>query len=317
MVTVLTHSNRKRDENHTSWSEIKAFESEIIDNFDEQAIALGHDEIDFNEINQQSSNLFIFATGAIDNELKENVEKSKANIFIVIQDPNWQTDARIDKPYVLITPFKALDNMSAKDAYEQLKLVTPNIQINQPEKHIYLPFGNMSLTSRYYEKQRQTTQYASIHKTSNIVYSGSLKEDRKDLFVKLVNAYPDVDFIGNFDKTDFKRMTGVDCNVLHFKGRRPAHHINIIQRLYDKIAIMPDSKMIDLDVSYIRHIEMYLSDAEIVLFADDDMQDKAHQNMMKTSNQLEDGSYKINIKKLEKEYGLMPDMIKSKLKGSY
>lgn len=317
MVTVLTHSNRKRDENHTSWSEIKAFESEIIDNFDEQAIALGHDEIDFDKINQQSSNLFIFATGVIDDELKENVEKSAANIFIVIQDPNWQTDAQIDKHYVLITPFKALDNMSAKDAYEQLKLVTPNIQINQPEKHIYLPFGNMSLTSRYYEKQRQTTQYASIHKTSNIVYSGSLKEDRKDLFVKLVNAYPDVDFIGNFDKTDFKRMTGVDCNVLHFKGRRPAHHINIIQRLYDKIAIMPDSKMIDLDVSYIRHIEMYLSDAEIVLFAEDNMLDKAHQNMMKTSNQLEDGSYKINIKKLEKEYGLMPDMIKSKLKGSY
>lgn len=317
MVTVLTHSNRKRDENHTSWSEIKAFESEIIDNFDEQAIALGHDEIDFDKINQQSSNLFIFATGVIDDELKENVEKSAANIFIVIQDPNWQTDAQIDKPYVLITPFKALDKMSAKDAYEQLKLVTPNIQINQPEKHIYLPFGNMSLTSRYYEKQRQTTQYASIHKTSSIVYSGSLKEDRKDLFVKLVNAYPDVDFIGNFDKTDFKRMTGVDCNVLHFKGRRPAHHINIIQRLYDKIAIMPDSKMIDLDVSYIRHIEMYLSDAEIVLFAEDNMLDKAHQNMMKTSSQLEDGSYKINIKKLEKEYGLMPDMIKSKLKGSY
>lgn len=317
MVTILTHSNRKRDPEHTSWSEIKAFETEMIDNFDDQTISLGHDEIDFNLLNKQPSNLFIFATGMIDDELKENVEKSSANIFIVIQDPNWPTDVRIDKPHVLITPFKALDKMSAKDAYEKLKLVTPNIQINKPEKHIYLPFGNMSITSRYYAKQRSLTQYTSIHKTSNIVYAGSLKEDRKDLFIKLVNAYPDVDFIGNFDSTDFKKMTGIECNVLHFKGRRPANQVTFIQRIYDKIAIMPDRKMIELDVSYIRYIEMYLSDAEIILFAEDDMQNQAHEIMKKNANVLPNGSYKMNNDKLIANYGLMPDMIKSKLKGSY
>lgn len=315
MKAVLTHSNRKRDDNHTSWSEILAFETEIQDNLCNKTVLLSHNDIDFKDVNKDDL-IFVFATGQLDKELKSNLEQTNAQIYFIVQDPNWQTDIRLNQNYTLITPFKELNNLNEQDVYQKLKLITPNILLNMPKKHIYLPFGNMSITSRYYAKQRSLTQYTSIHKTSNIVYTGSLKEDRKDLFIKLVNAYPDVDFIGNFDSTDFKKMTGIECNVLHFKGRRPANQVTFIQRIYDKIAIMPDRKMIELDVSYIRYIEMYLSDAEIILFADDDMQNQAHEIMKKNANVLPNGSYKMNNDKLIANYGLMPDMIKSKLKGS-
>lgn len=316
MKAILTHSNRKRDDNHTSWSEILAFETEIQDNLCNKTVLLSHNDIDFKDVNKDDL-IFVFATGQLDKELKSNLEQTNAQIYFIVQDPNWQTDIRLNQNYTLITPFKELNNLNEQDVYQKLKLITPNILLNMPKKHIYLPFGNMSLTSRYYANQRnKTVGIVSFHKTSNVVYAGSLKEDRKHLFADVVQAYPDIDFIGNFDQYKFEEMVGVKCDTLHFKGRRPANEIQIIYRSYDKVIIMPDRKMIDLDVSYIRHSEMYIGDSKIELFADEDMKDKAHQNMMKTSNQLEDGSYKINIKKLEKEYGLMPQAIQSKLKGS-
>ena len=318
---LMTHSNRDFNSEHTSWSEIMAFSEILTNTLDIKGNRYDHADFKDQDILQHINNLkadsiFVFTTGKIKDSIKNFINQHpQIKVFIVLQDPNWKTIIDLDRKYTLITPFKALENQSIKQVKQTFNQLLDNIEIDfsKVKNHIYLPFGNMIHESPYYQHILSKIRILHLDKTSNQIYIGSLKEDRSQQFKQLAN---ECDFIGHFDEAKFKDLTNEDVDTKHFKGRHPTLSYIPFASTYDYQILMPDSKMIELDVSYIRQIELALIGSKIKLVLQkDESQISALNNTLNFTIHEKDLIFTPNIEKTIKHYGLMTDYLRKELKG--
>lgn len=317
-MIVMTHANRSFDETHTSWSEIIAFSDILSKTLNKDVRLFDKFDLASQKVEDSPSSIFIFVTGSIDEAIKSFVNiNSNSKIYVVIQDPNWPIDIKLSRDYTLITPFKSLENANIDKVQVSLETTMSNLTIDfdQIKRHIYLPFGNMLHESSYYQdliNQKQDSSGYNV--TSDNIYIGSLKADRASQFKEIAH---NTDFIGNFNQDKFKDVTGVDdVQKEKFKGRMPVFSYLFVASKYETQILMPDYKMIALDVSYIRQLEVALIGTDIKLIPDENTSlPQAAINTLNFALFKQHDIFTPSIKMALSHYGLMSDYLEDNLKG--
>lgn len=263
---LFTHLSREYDSNHTSWAEIEAFSSLINNNLLNQNCnkvladykeLIEAESLKHNHINQFDQ-IYIFATGQLNNDFKYILNSFKGDIYLIIQDPNWPVQFEIDRNFDLITPFKKWDN-------ENLNIIKSDINqlldwsLSNISYHHYIPFGLMlEYNDEYIHKYKNIKPKINIF-NKNYIYAGSLKKDRKNEFIQAIKNY-DVAFYGNFTNTDLLNLTNLQ--LMHNSvcmGKVSPYQIPYLYSIHGKPILMPDYLMLYFNVSYIRYFEIYLS----------------------------------------------------------
>lgn len=246
----MTHGSRDIDTSHTSWFEIFAFKR-FVESKSTIVKCLSQSMID-EQVLSGYDKLIVFNSGKVSLSLVDAINQSDVEVYLIYQDPNWGLDFRIDRDYILITPFAVFkDKHAYEEVYPRLKEILPELNVSRFSQHIYLPFGNMGLFDDFYDKS--STGYSML-KTHDSVYIGSQKHDRmKDLKIASVGG---IDVYGNFESIDkLSKEYDFDSNLVELKGRIPSTSVESMMSQYEYVLYLPDKKMLDLDVSYRRQVE--------------------------------------------------------------
>lgn len=290
---IITHGNREIDVTHTSWMEIFAFEK-FVKSRNTEVTLLSQTMIDETVLSRYDK-IVVFNSGKCDSHLMQVLNKSNIEVYLVWQDPNWNIEFELNRPYQLITPFRKFKRLSSYySVTKELDRYCPDYKLSQFSKHHYLPFGNMGLFDNYYENIQENFK---IDNKSNTVYVGSHKPQRIDELSKLVNET--LDIYGNFDNSS-KCYLEYDLNkdLVKFKGKVPASTIVSILKQYQSVYYLPDRSMVDLDVSHRRQVESL----------DCDLKVSDHQNLRKHLSSIcikHGNSYQFSKDKLIRHYGEM------------
>lgn len=270
---LITHANRQYDERHTSWSEIIAF-GQIVE-------ALGyHTSIyDFEKIDQTLSEadlyldevfdkVIVFSAGNLNHRLQYHIDNyTNCDLFLVMQDPNWPIEFKVNRDYDLITPFKTFLKMDTHSIQRYINQHINNISISHFNNHYYIPFGLLLTENEKYLNQYLNCINDNQEKDLNdrYAYAGSLKIDRKQDLMYAIDCLQNVDLYGNFTKDEFNKVFNIsdDCHKnVRFMGKVSPFEVVNRYGLYSSPLLISDEKMIDLDVSYIRYIELFIAQYE-------------------------------------------------------
>ena len=269
---ILTHCARLKDFTHTSWAEIRAFYeictmNRILENLEMR---------DYQELDQTAytSDLTIFAAGDKMHPTIVELANNCKNLYIVVQDPNWQTSLhQINRDFHLITPFQSLKDKTLEEAKSILRKNIPTLKVDRIISHSLVNFGDMmayntEYASLYYSNMRKSDLLTVKDRT---VYVGSLKKDRIDSLANYAKSNP-IDFFGNFTEEDFLKMSNLSKDDLfdaRFMGRtKSPFEVSAVYQRYSKVLFAPDDKISDLDTSYIRFAEMCLAKARVENLSD-------------------------------------------------
>lgn len=265
---IITHCARKKDFNHTSWSEIKSFYeicsyNRLMDNLEMK---------DFTELSHTAyiSDLTIFAAGDQMNQTIIDLANDCKNLYIVAQDPNWPTSLRqINRSFHLITPFEILDKKPLEEVKKILSETIPTLKLDHCISHSFVRFGDMLVyNDEYLSKYTSELRKFKHLPIDRSVYVGSLKKDRVASLVEYIKKTGNLDFYGNFTKQDFVKVSGINQDLLstcRFMGRTDNPYVVArLYRDYANVLFAPDDKISFLKTSYIRYAEMCLSNSRIV-----------------------------------------------------
>lgn len=266
---ILTHCARLKDFGHTSWAEIKSF-YEICDN---NRLLDNVEMRDYSELSQTAyvSDLTIFAAGSSMHQNIVDLANNCKRLYIVVQDPNWETSLhQIRRNFTLITPFEKLRGKDLSETKSILKKIIPTLKTDYVDRHVCIRFGDMLAYNEDY--LRLYTSCMRNSKDSQIkdraVYIGSLKKDRIKDLSNYILRHRKLDFYGNFDKSDFLKMSGLietDLEDVRFFGRTDSsYEVPSIYRRYSSVLFSPDDKISELETSYIRFAEMCLSNSKVI-----------------------------------------------------
>ena len=262
---LFTHLSREYDINHTSWAEIQSFENLITSNLINQQCnkvladykeIINTEKIKKNSINQFDQ-IFIFATGQLNNELKEILESFNGHIYLIIQDPNWTVQFNINREYDLITPFKKWDKSQLNQIYNDIHQFL-DWNISDFNNHYYIPFGLMlAYNDEYFNQYKNVNLPINIF-NKNYIYAGSLKNDRVNEFEHAIKNY-DVAFYGNFTTHELLNKLGLNSMLNSVcMGKVKPYLIPHLYGIHGRPILMPDYLMLYFNVSYIRYFEIYL-----------------------------------------------------------
>lgn len=277
---IFTHCSRLKDFNHTSWAEIKSFyeicyNNRLLDNAE---------MLDYSELGHTAyvSDLTIFAAGSSMHPNVVDLANNCKNLYVVVQDPNWETTLhQIRRSFKLVTPFEKLKHKDILEVKSILKKMIPSMRTDQIDSHSFIRFGDMLAYNEDY-----LNLYTSCIRNSRpdkvedrVVYIGSLKKDRIKDLSNYISKHRVLDFYGNFDKSDFlkmSRLTETDLNDVRFFGRTDSsYEVPAIYRRYSAVLFSPDDKISELDTSYIRFAEMCMSNSKVICLSDrKDVNDK-------------------------------------------
>lgn len=277
---ILTHCSRLKDFSHTSWAEIKSF-YEICDN---NRLLDNVEMRDYSELGQTAyvSDLTIFAAGSSMHPNIVDLANNCKNLYIVVQDPNWETTLhQIRRNFTLVTPFEKLNGKDMTEVKSILKKLIPSMRTEFINSHAFIRFGDMLAYNEDYLKL-----YTSCMRNSRsgkvedrVVYIGSLKKDRIKDLSNYILKNRSLDFYGNFSKSDFLNMSGLietDLEDVRFFGRTDSsYEVPAIYRRYSAVLFSPDDKISELETSYIRFAEMCMSNSKVIcLSSRKDVNDK-------------------------------------------
>lgn len=288
---ILTHCARLKDFTHTSWAEIRAFYEICLTN----RILENLEMRDYQELSQTAytSDLTIFAAGDKMHPTIVELANNCKNLYIVVQDPNWQTSLhQINRDFHLITPFQALKDKELDEVKSILRKNIPSLKVDKIVSHSLINFGDMmayntDYANLYYSKMRKSDLSTVKDRT---VYVGSLKKDRIESLANYAKSNP-IDFFGNFTEEEFLKMSGLSKDDLfdaRFMGRTSSpFEVSAVYQRYSKVLFAPDDKISDLDTSYIRFAEMCLAKARVENLSD-------RSDVRKVLEDLTDDSSRLN-----------------------
>lgn len=261
---IFTHSNRKIDITHTSYAEIQAFYQICKDRM------IFGNNIYFSDYERLSQTVYerdmtVFHCGKDVNDTILELANQCANLYIVVQDPNWNTDLTMFKrPFHLITPFKALKHLPLDDKqfHRLLSKAIPKYDKDMIIDHHVIEFGNMVVyNERYLSSMRAPLPSNVPLNNHNLVYVGSLKKDRINDLFDLADSGESIDFYGNFTKQQFEAMRSKklsDKSRARFLGKIPSNSVATVYSKYKEVCFAPDQKIESLKTSYLRYAEMAL-----------------------------------------------------------
>lgn len=302
---LLTHGSIDINTGHTSWSEIYAF-NRFVESKNTQTTLLSPSMITSNVLRHYDK-LIVFNSGIPKESLINAINDSEVEVFLVYQDPNWGIKFNIQREYTLITPFHKFKRLSSYDSVmRELKSIVSDAELSKFKKHLYLPFGNMSLFDSYYDDQSIDIE---IDQTFDCVYIGSHKKDRNQMFLKMSKL--GVDLYGNFDNDRLNRdLKLTSDSKLSLKGRIPANSVTSVASRYREVIYAPDIKMLKLDVCHRRQTESLSSKIRI-------MSTSSHlrDQLKMIAKRIDKDIYQFDRKKLISHYGKFTKSVVSKSLG--
>lgn len=261
---IFTHSNRKIDVSHTSYAEIQAFYQICKDR-----MIFGNNIYlsDYEKLSQTAyeRDMTIFHCGKDVNDTILELANQCTNLYIVVQDPNWSTDLTMFKrPFHLITPFRALQDLALEDKqfHNLLSKAISKYDKKMIIDHHVIEFGNMIVYNESYLNSMKAPLPNNVPEDNrNLVYVGSLKKDRINELFDLADSGEAIDFYGNFTKLQFETMKSKklsDKSRARFLGKIPANSVATVYSKYNEVCFAPDQKIESLKTSYLRYAEMAL-----------------------------------------------------------
>lgn len=284
-MMICTHSNRKKDMNHTSYTEINYF-ARAMNTAAGALTALITDYSDiygmYERSGQRANKIVIFATFGLHENIRSFInDHPDFPVYLVLEDPNWPVEFEIDRDYTLITPFQKLQYLTPDAMRIQLKQEL-NYTLSKFSTHWYVPFGLLRFTYNALLSENQQDQLDALKKeikelknnhSLNQVYIGSMKKDRAEHFRKMIIA--GTDFYGSFEKNELLEMTGLeDMHDSRIMGRIDEQLVTRIYGLYDRAVFAPDDKMVKLNSCYARLAEMCIAQSEFYIYANKELKDE-------------------------------------------
>lgn len=265
---ILTHASRKKDFSHTSFAEILAFQEILQSNLLFRSVEIR----DYSELESVAyvEDLTIFAAGPDMHETIVGLAKSCKNLYVVVQDPNWPTSlSQIRREFVLITPFRALEDLSLEETVKKLNQLIPTLSTKFIKAHRVIDFGSMLAYNAKYADRYWDDVDEYLSKSYKSCYVGSLKKDRIR-FLELAAHSSPITFYGNFTREDFKQMSKSkdDFKDCEFAGRIEPTRVLNAYLSHEKVIFCPDDIIFDLDTSYLRIGEMCLANATPKIVSD-------------------------------------------------
>lgn len=224
--------------------------------------------IDFDEF----TDLFIFITGSIKDEIIDKLDKSKANIYFIIEDPDYEISipSQLLNRSIVLTPYQILNDKDLDSQHKLLTEICDNYHFDKPKSFKFLPTGILPLHSKWYQKsikQNYKLKYKNDRVRQNTktlsAYCGSLKEDRFYYFTQQ-DFDEGIDFYTNrLTKSKLQEMTGLDSsNVICHQKISPLEVTHALRQV-DNIYFLAEPKMQILDSIYLRYFELAEANKEI------------------------------------------------------
>ena len=267
---IITHGNLSYRLNHTAWVEIEAFARCIQSHLEIECQVLPIEQLLFHT--HLEDDIVIFCSGVCRADLIEWVNNSNVNVYVAIQDPNYDVTFRINRPFTLLTPFERFDRFLT---------VCSNMNISEFEHH-FIPFGVMSLVDPDYNQQYEESIIESVYPKYEVTYVGSLKPDRA--YDMSILSTIGCDFYGNFTKDDVEKLVHHPVKCVCYGRTESPFVVPSLYKHYKTAALAVDPKMYELRVSHIRFVEY--ARAQVVVRVVSPLTDDYREWLLRYSKQL-------------------------------
>lgn len=259
--------NTERDKQHVSWQVLNTLQAAIKQASPTVDVQLVTDINKMSLAHARSTHLFVNNIGDPTNHAREVLREAKAVTFVV-EDPNWYTFFNINRPFNIITwsralarsmtPHRDIERMARSNKYWcELANNIGNLKLLLPVSLTDMTVATQGL----HMKPRMQGE----HVKGSTCYIGSLKNDRAQDLHKA--AVAGLHIYGNFTSSDLATMNNVNPVVYDrsvFHGPIPTHAVVTVMSQYEQALLMPDSKLLALDMDTLRNLEHVLSGTKAI-----------------------------------------------------